>query len=299
MRLMFTSLIALSLACADEAPSGAPDGQTLDLTAISDLLPPQGEAGATPSGAVNFVVQGCAKVSAKACSGAPPLTLTFSAVLTLAGGATVSWDFGDKSASQPGTLVTHTFTDPGTYDVTLSVAEPGGTVSEEKKGFVVIPPAEPGAPCQRHGTCASQRCACPATAAGVPSCDFPLDSGLCLQACKGAPCPARAGGGLVCVKLGQGSGNQPWPEWRTDLCLAGCQKGGACERMGFACKLSPAGSGWARACVPPGLEEVGVACRTPAGVLDDSACLGGACHVDGDQSRRCDARNRQHVSAEI
>ena len=276
--LIAVALLALP-ACADHTHPGALDGSTGDQTLISDLDSAQGETSTSPSGAVNFVVQGCTKVTASMCSGPLPLKLTFSAVLALGGGPTVSWDFGDKSASQPGILVSHTYSDPGTYDVTLSVAEPGGTVSEEKKGFVVIPLAEAGEPCRRDSTCASRRCACASSASGAPACDFPLDSGLCLQVCKGAPCPVRPSGGLgfVCVKLGQGSGSQPRPEWRTDLCLAGCEPGGTCSRAGFACKLSPAGSGWARACVPPGLEEVGAPCRTPGGVLDDSRCLGGAC----------------------
>ena len=271
--------VATLLACADEPPGESLDGAVGDMTLISDMDPNPGETGSPLSTPVDFVVQGCANTGAKTCTGAPPLTLTFSAVLALGGGATVSWDFGDKSSSPAGILVSHTYAEPGTYDVTLNVAEPGGTVSEEKEGFVVVAAAEPAGKCESDASCASKRCACQKTAAGVSTCDFPLDSGICLQVCKGAPCPVRSGGGqgYVCAKLGEGSTSSPRPEWRTELCLAGCLADDACQRPGFVCKMTPAGSGWARACVPPGLEEVASACRTPAGVRDDSRCLGGAC----------------------
>jgi len=273
--LFFTFLLCLS-ACADEAPSGAPDGAVGDMTPVADLLSAPGEAGTS---SVNFVVQGCAKVSASSCSGVPPLRLTFTAVLVKGGGTSVSWDFGDRSAGKPGLQVSHTFTEVGKYDITLSVAEPGGTVSEQKAGFVVVLPAEAGAPCRQDSACGSKKCACNLDSSGKPTCAFPLDGGLCLQACKAAPCPSRGSGapGFVCAKLGPQSSAQKLPAWRTELCLAGCQLGGSCQRAGFSCKLTPAGSGWARACLPPGLEEVGAPCRTPGGALDHASCLGGVC----------------------
>ena len=269
-------LAFLFVACADDDPSAVLDGATGDLTPAVDQLSASGEAG---TASVDFVVQGCAKVSAGSCSGVPPLSLTFTAVLAKGSGTSVSWDFGDRSPGIPGLQVSHTFTEVGKYDVTLSVAESGGTVSEQKAGFVVILPAEAGAPCLQDSACASKKCACAAGISGKPTCDFPLDGGICLQACGAAPCPARGSGGpgFVCVKLSPQSTALTLPAWRTELCLAGCQQGGSCQRTGFACKLSPAGSGWARACVPPGLEAVGAPCRTPGGALDHASCLGGQC----------------------
>ncbi len=235
------------------------------------------EAG-SGSSTVNFVVQGCQESTEKACKGQVPLRLTFSAVLAV-GKPTVSWDFGDKSGSEHGLLANHSYSEPGTYDVTLSVAEPGGTVSEVKQSFIWALPAEPGAACASDSACASGSCVCGGGPGAAAKCPFPLDRGLCLQACQSAPCPIRSSGGpgFVCVKLSLGAGASAKLPWQADLCLPGCQKGGSCARQGFVCELAPVGSGWAWACVPPGLGAVGKPCRTPAGAVDATRCVGGKC----------------------
>ena len=57
------------------------------------------------------------------------------------------WDFGDSTGSKLGLVAQHTYDRPGTFDVTLTVAESVGTVSETKKRFVVVAAAAPGAAC--------------------------------------------------------------------------------------------------------------------------------------------------------
>jgi PKD repeat protein len=51
------------------------------------------------------------------------------------GGATYAWDFGDSSTGS-GDPVTHTYTTPGTYTVTLTVTSGGNTVSSTQQVFV-------------------------------------------------------------------------------------------------------------------------------------------------------------------
>ncbi len=279
--LIFAMIVA-SLGCADDG-GGPLDAATGDLSKVSDralALAEAGEAGAAAS-AVNFVAQGCTQRTDTTCEGHVPLRLTFSAVLP-GGTPTVSWDLGDKSGSKPGLLVTHTYAEPGDYDVTLSVSATGGTVSETKPRFVRALPAEPGSACASASACASKTCVC-APGSAVP-CAFPLDSGLCLQTCKLAPCPVRTSGGpgFACVNLGLGvSAGKTAPAWRAEICLPGCTKGGTCRRPGFACKLSPVAGGWTWACVPPPLGETGAPCRAAGGALDGARCLGGECLAIG------------------
>ena len=221
------------------------------------------------SQAVDFVVQGCGTLSLTRCQGTAPLELTFSAVL-LKQPSSVTWDFGDNTTSQPGLVVTHIYSRPGTYDVTLTIGHSGGTVSEQKSSFVQVAGASPGARCASDKTCSSGKCICN----GV--CSFPLDDGLCLASCgKQAPCASTK---QACVDLSAGAGAKKDP-WRTRLCLPRCTKDKDCKRTGFGCRLAPGVFGWHRVCLPPFPGFVGSQCKTAsgAGVVDHSRCLGGLC----------------------
>lgn len=69
-------------------------------------------------------------IDTSAMSGTAPLEITFDAVAAAAGESlpegTFQWDFGDGSASQEGTTVTHVFNNSGQYTVSLAVLLAGG-----------------------------------------------------------------------------------------------------------------------------------------------------------------------------
>ena len=79
-----------------------------------------------------------AAFAASPTSGTVPLTVAFSDAST--GGPTSwSWDFGDGSTSTQASP-SHTYTTPGTYDVSLTVSGLGGSDTETKLGYVVVDP---------------------------------------------------------------------------------------------------------------------------------------------------------------
>ncbi len=268
MRFYLTALMCTALlwpGCDD-----APDPPA-DSGAGEQLLPADQGSGhdGGPSTIADFVVQGCDVLTATTCQGTAPLALTFSAVL-LKEPTSVTWDFGDSSKSQPGLVVNHVYTQPGTYDVTLTIGDSGGTLSELKSKFVKVAGAANGEPCASNGACTSGKCVCN----GV--CSFPLADGLCLQGCgKQAPCSSSK---EACVDLSAGAGAKASP-WRTRLCLPWCTKDADCKRTGFSCRLAPGVYGWHKVCLPPHPGFVGAACKTAAGagMVDHSRCLGGVC----------------------
>jgi PKD repeat protein len=219
------------------------------------------------SSLVDFLVQGCAQRTAQGCEGKVPLPLTFVAVLKEEP-TSVSWDLGDGSKPAGGRVVTHTYAKPGTYDVTLTVSESGGTTSEKKANFVVVTTAGSGAPCSSSDVCESGKCVC----AKPDSCTFPLDQGLCLQECE-LNCPNE---GDACVDLTPKGGGSGEP-WRTQLCLPRCTSGGDCTRLGFSCTLAPSVVGWESVCLPSVLRFIGEPCRDAAGAPDPSMCVGAMC----------------------
>jgi PKD repeat protein len=268
---LFTAITAAAavvslVACpADEPPPR-------DSAADQPHVIPDGIAGGEGGGTetVDFVVQGCEQRTASQCKGEVPLTLTFIAVIS---GAPTSftWGLGGGAAAATGKIVSHTYTTPGTYDVSLTVAKSGGTTSKLKTAFVVAQKAGPGAACTDDGTCASGTCVCQ----GAAGCPVPLNGGICLHKCE-QQCPQQPTK-TICVDLSSSAGGGAANAWRTRLCLPACATDAECERPGFSCRLAPTSMGWVTACLPPIPRGVGEPCRTAAGKPDHSLCLGGVC----------------------
>lgn len=225
------------------------------------------------SAVVDFVVQGCTRWSGGQCQGMVPLGLTFTALLKQ-GPAVASWDFGDNTASQSGTVVVHTYEKPGIYDVILTVGQGSGTVSEQKTGWIKVSEASPGAPCKSDAVCSSKKCICIGA-----TCPFPLDTGLCYKSCeKSSQC--SSGTDLACVDLSGGSINSKEP-WRAHLCLPTCANDSDCTRSGFNCRLAPGTGGWRKVCMPSFPYFIGATCTGGSGKLDSGLCLGGKCLAVG------------------
>ena len=69
-------------------------------------------------------------------TGFPPLTVTFTD-LSLGNVTSWSWDFGDGSTSTMQNP-SHTYTDPGTYTVSLTVTGPGGSDTNTKANYIKV-----------------------------------------------------------------------------------------------------------------------------------------------------------------
>jgi PKD repeat protein len=267
-------LLPLALVACGLAQAGCPDGAPPreDGSAVDQKLSPRdgqlnGEGAA--SSVVDFVVQGCAMQGSQ-CTGQAPLALIFAAVLPTEP-RSASWNFGDGSPVESGLVVTHTYVEPGSYDVALTVKEDSGTTSELKPDFVVVERVGPGGVCSGDDHCLSGSCICQEQSEG---CQYPLSEGLCLQKCE-QYCPQKPYP-TACVDLTYKDRGQA-PEWRTRLCLKTCGSDPDCTRPGFSCRLAPGTSGWLRVCMPPFPRFVGDPCRTSAGSVDPSLCLGGIC----------------------
>jgi PKD repeat protein len=77
--------------------------------------------------------------SADNTTGVAPLGVQFTDTSTGGPVSTWSWDFGDNTTS---TLQdpTHTYSTPGTYDVTLAVTGPGGSDNVTQAGYITVDP---------------------------------------------------------------------------------------------------------------------------------------------------------------
>lgn len=261
------SIVLLMVAACETTGSGPGDGATdHSVQPALDGTEP-GEAGAAP--VVDFVVVGCERRTATQCVGRVPLSLTFTAVLEkLPRSAT--WNLGDGSEAT-GLVASHTYTSPGTYNVTLTTGDAGGTTSARKRDLVVVERVGPGAPCTSTAQCAHGTCACTA----AHSCTPPLDRGVCLVKCEDK-CPQTPYPSL-CVDLKSPSAGGGAEPWRTTLCLPRCTTDADCARPGFSCRHGPGTSGWQRACLPANLRDVGQPCRGPAGSPLPELCLGATC----------------------
>lgn len=79
-----------------------------------------------------------ASFTADVTSGKIPLVVTFTDTST--GGVPTSryWNFGDGTNSASGPTVTHTFTNPGTYTVALTVTNDAGSDTKCKNNYVTV-----------------------------------------------------------------------------------------------------------------------------------------------------------------
>jgi len=84
-----------------------------------------------------------AEFTANLTSGTVPLVVRLTDLST--GGVPTSWywDTGDGIYSKHATNATHTFTDPGAYNVTLTVANEAGSSTVTKQNYIIVTPPQP------------------------------------------------------------------------------------------------------------------------------------------------------------
>ncbi len=84
-----------------------------------------------------------AEFTANVTSGTVPLVMLFTDLST--GGVPTSWywDFGDGINSKHAMNATHTFTNPGVYNVTLTVANKAGNGTVTKLNYITVTPPQP------------------------------------------------------------------------------------------------------------------------------------------------------------
>ena len=172
-----------------------------------------------------------------------------------------------------------TLSQPGTYQVTLGVAGPGGT--DTAVGVIIVLPVGLGSPCGDSTQCESPtRCICGRSA----SCTGALSHGLCSQGCDGVACPS----GSACIDLSRSSGGSDagvGDPWRQPLCVPSCGGDAGC-RSDFLCRELPvlkpgekAGGAFSfgRACFAEAPADVGASCNLPDGTQNHTACALGQC----------------------
>lgn len=267
--LALAALLPTAAACGGSSGGGHDAGR--------DLLPfdsPAASDGSPQGLAVDFTVMSCPNLEAAVprCRGAAPLTLSFVPVTSPSVG-TFLWDFGDKTARAFTPTPTHTFTLPGSYDITLTVAGSGGTQFRARMGFVVIEPAGTGGLCDLDAQCqAGRKCLC---VPGTMGCPPAFARGLCTSECAG-----DCGSGMSCADLSRsidGDAVAVAEPWRKKLCLRACEADDGCQ-AGLRCRLLPGvGAGWVKACFVPVPGSIGAACRGPSGKLSNAQCLTGSC----------------------
>lgn len=282
---------------------------------------PDGSSGSADGNSAligQFTIDGCADLSFPAgevrCVGTAPLRVTLVLIqlgateyrwkLVAAGGTAdggVTGDGGavgdggagevslldDAASRSPSPQVT--LQAPGTYQVTLGVAGPGGTATAA--GTILVQPAPLGAACTRDGQCETGlRCLCGQDTPGRDgSCPGGLQAGLCTRSCDGRACPA----GSECLDLSRTSSGTAdggtGDAWRQPICVPHCSGGQQC-RADLTCRELPTLPAGGRAGDPytfalgcfigvPG--GVGDSCLGTGGLPDPAACATGVCESLG------------------
>jgi hypothetical protein len=260
-----------------------------------------GNDGLTPL-TLDIAVTGCATfdITAVACSGTAPLAVSFSPVgspeLT-----TFVWTFGDGTPPSLDRAPMHTYTLPGSYDVTVTGAgTTAGMMSQVmqlRRSLIVVQPDATGTPCDVEGQCGDGlHCLCqPGTGCGAA-----FLRGICSTSCQTGFC----GAGAACAAYAPGgpADGGPPTDAGSSLCLAACQMDSDCS-AGFVCEELLAGgstgASWVRGCLPLGAAgDLGASCRNANGLLDGTRCTTGLCADLGalglcsaacDDSRPCPA----------
>lgn len=191
------------------------------------------------------------------------------------GGELAILDEASSRSDTPAFTLTH----PGTYQVTLGVAGPGGTATAV--GTIIVLPVSLGAPCSEMDQCQSRgTCFC----GRGTSCAGALSHGLCSQSCDGTACPD----GTTCIDLSRSTGNSDagtTDPWRQPLCVPSCGGDAGC-RSDFFCRELPvlkpgekAGGAFVfgRGCFAESPADVGVSCNLPDGTGNPTACAMGLC----------------------
>jgi hypothetical protein len=272
-RLGLVVALALSAApscagCDDEdPPPGTIDGGT-DVTPSMDAT----EEGPVVAPSIDFTVIGCPSFDGTIprCTGQAPLTVSFAPITT--GNITrLLWDFGDQTTSSE-TLPTHSYTLPGSYDVTLLGAP--ALSSPFRPGFIEVTANPLGGACDISPQCEiPMTCVCGETSAECPTA---FARGVCTESCSQSTCPL----GGVCADLGRGLTAPEKQAWREPICLRACTTDATCAQ-GQRCRTLPvtaAGvSSWGKACFFDFPADPGASCRGPGGDVQDAVCLGGRC----------------------
>lgn len=282
---LFT-LAALAGGCKDDQPAAVDAGVSpADAAAARDAVAP-GDGGTSLTW-VTFAASGCvADEPAGTCRGQAPLTVNFSAVAPAPVDVHV-WQFGDESPNDDGgdgdggagadtdaASVTHVYTLPGSYDVTLTVRGPGGSATVTRAAAIVVEPAAQGSACSDDAQCQDDGggdCVCDERG---DLCTGSMGRGLCSSACSSDD---ECGAG-VCAALatGEGTGAQ---DWQRNLCVPACGPEGHCPE-GLTCQPLLAGDGqrWVDACfVPAVLAPIGGSCLSAGGEPVHAACSSGLC----------------------
>jgi hypothetical protein len=285
------ALVALA-ACGGGGTATPDDAGAPDAT--SDV---QSDAVVTGDGGLlvaDFVAEGCERLeqqsadggspeadggvrSGTVCVGHAPLTVTFVPV-TSENVESYVWTFGEPNETprrEP--TPTHTFLRPGSFDVTLTVGGPAGTLTvKHVPPFVQVLANPTGWPCMESEQCSSGLgCACPHATSGDTACPAAFGeppSALCTRGCSS---DADCGTDSACVTLNvNGSA-----DWREPLCLATCASTTVCP-SGLSCRDLPAEQApgtWVSTCFPEFLGDVGFACLDAAGAPEPWTCVGGLC----------------------
>ncbi len=112
---------------------------TEDLLGVSEL----GLASSAPDLLADFGLAGPATPTAHISTQCSGLTCTFDG--SGSQGTALSsydWDFGDGSPPQSGAVVTHTYTDAGSYSASLTVTDGDGQVASASQIVTVAPPSQ-------------------------------------------------------------------------------------------------------------------------------------------------------------
>jgi FOG: PKD repeat len=243
-----------------------PDGARPDTALPAD-------AGPLPL-AVDFTVAGCPGFDAAvpSCTGLAPLTVQFEPIAT----PTISkyfWDFGDGTSDGTSATPSHTFSTPGSFDVTLVGVGATGVATRTRADYIIVVASGLGAPCQADQQCGpGSSCLC---SAASPCTTGPL-AGMCTSSCQQNDCPA----GGVCANLGAAALNSGHTEpWQTQICLPPCTSDADCT-AGLLCRTMPAwpnAAYWVHGCFADVPADVGSPCLAATGARRNDLCVTGLC----------------------